>query len=187
MSGHGKPGRGNAARRTAGVSAAKQAPEPTPLPATRRGGPRLTLSERMARIRKTNTKPELIVRSIAHGLGYRFRLHRRDLPGTPDLAFPRLRKVILVHGCFWHRHDCRDGRKLPTGKLSYWEPKLQRNAERDRQIQVQLAALGWDHLVIWECELRNARGVGARIGAFLSKKPGDPRPSSPFPAQVRVL
>ena len=187
MSTHRKRGRGSTARRAAGVAAAKQAPEPAPPPATRRSRPRLTLSERMARIRKTDTKPELIVRRIAHGFGYRFRLHRRDLPGTPDLAFPRLRKVILVHGCFWHRHDCRDGRKLPSGKPGYWEPKLQRNAERDRQTLAQLAALGWDHLVIWECELRNARGIAARIGAFLSKKPGDPRPSSTFPAQVTVL
>jgi DNA mismatch endonuclease Vsr len=106
MSGHGKGGRGNPGRRSVGVAAARQAPQPTPLPAPDPGGRRLTLSERMARIRKTDTKPELIVRRIAHALGYRFRLHRRDLPGTPDLTFPRLRKVILVHGCFWHRHDC---------------------------------------------------------------------------------
>lgn len=133
--------------------------------------PLLTLSERMARIRKVDTKPEMIVRRLAHGLGYRYRLHRSDLPGTPDLVFPRLRKVILVHGCFWHRHDCRDGRKLPNGKPDYWVPKLARNAERDRLAQAKLQELGWDVLVTWECELRDAPAAARKITSFLAAIP----------------
>src|SRR5262245_38228575 len=115
---------------------------------------RLSLSERMARITKTNTKPEKLVRSLAHGLGFRFRLHRKDLPGTPDLVFPRLRKVVFVHGCFWHRHTCKDGRKLPNGNHDYWGPKLARNVARDAQHVARLSELGWASLILWECELR---------------------------------
>jgi DNA mismatch endonuclease (patch repair protein) len=105
------------------------------------------------RIRKTGTKPELIVRGLAHALGYRYRLYRRDLPGTPDLVFPGRRNVIFVHGCFWHRHNCRDGRKLPRSKAEYWKPKLARNSALDRKHLAALEAMGWDALVLWECEL----------------------------------
>lgn len=90
-----------------------------------------TLSARMRRIRKTDTKPEMVVRRLAHRMGFRYRLHRRGLPGTPDLVFPGLRKVIFVHGCFWHQHDCRLGAKQPTANPGYWLPKLARNVERD--------------------------------------------------------
>lgn len=92
----------------------------------------------MRTIRKVDTRPERVVRRIAHGLGFRFRLHRRDLPGTPDLVFPRLRKIIFVHGCFWHQHACVLGNKRPTANPSYWLPKLRRNVERD---EVAVAAL----------------------------------------------
>ena len=106
----------------------------------------------MRRITKTDTKPELAVRRAAHRLGYRFRLHRRDLPGTPDLVFPRLRKVILVHGCFWHQHvGCRLARQ-PKSRLDYWLPKLERNRKRDAETQAALRKLGWDVLVVWECQ-----------------------------------
>jgi DNA mismatch endonuclease (patch repair protein) len=92
---------------------------------------RLTLSERTARIKKTDTKPELAVRGLLHSLGYRYRVHRRDLPGNPDIVFPSRRKVIFVHGCFWHRHDCRLGAKVPSARPEYWMPKLEGNRQRD--------------------------------------------------------
>jgi DNA mismatch endonuclease (patch repair protein) len=125
------------------------------------------LSERMQRIRKTDTRPEMVVRRIAHRMGYRHRLHRRDLPGTPDLVFPGLRKVILVHGCFWHRHDCPLGAKQPSANPEYWLPKLARNAERDRQNRAKLASMGWDVLVVWECETRSLTDLPSLIDRFL--------------------
>ena len=122
----------------------------------------------MRRIRKANTNPELIVRRAAHRLGYRFRLHRQDLPGTPDLVFPRLRKVILVHGCFWHQHDaCRLARK-PKSRLDYWLPKLRRNTERDMEATAMLKRLGWDVLVLWECETASSDAIAIRIYSFLT-------------------
>jgi DNA mismatch endonuclease (patch repair protein) len=113
----------------------------------------MNLSERMAAIRGRNTKPELEVRRLVHRMGYRFRLHRSDLPGSPDLVFPGRRAVILVHGCFWHQHDCKLGRKLPRARPEYWLPKLSRNKARDIIVLDQLEASGWMTLVIWECEL----------------------------------
>ncbi|RWP70764.1 DNA mismatch endonuclease Vsr [Mesorhizobium sp.] len=124
----------------------------------------------MSRVRKTNTKPELIVRQIAHRLGYRFRLYRKDLPGNPDLTFTRLKKVIFVHGCFWHRHDCRLGGRLPTTRPEYWIPKLERNVERDRLAEVELRRLGWDILVVWECETRDGVLLADKIATFLNSK-----------------
>lgn len=125
------------------------------------------VSARMRRIRKTDTKPELIVRRLAHGLGYRYRLYRRDLPGTPDLVFPRLRKVIFVHGCFWHQHDCPLGRKQPSTNRDYWLPKLARNVERDRSARARLQSDGWKVLVIWECETRTSPRLGDVLTQFL--------------------
>lgn len=132
---------------------------------------RLTLTQRMARIRKVDTKPELIVRRLAHALGYRFRLHRRDLPGTPDLVFPTRRKIILVHGCFWHRHDCPDGRKLPHTKPDYWRPKLERNAKRDAVDAARLRELGWHVLTLWECQLADVERLRREIVSFLGPHP----------------
>lgn len=133
---------------------------PDPLTPTQR-------SAHMARIRKADTKPELVVRRLAHALGYRFRLHRRDLPGTPDLVFPRLRKVILVHGCFWHQHPgCRLAR-LPKSRPEYWLPKLERNQTRDRDNAAALAAAGWHVAVIWECETKDRAALEARLTSFL--------------------
>lgn len=136
-------------------------------PAMARRQQLLTLTERMARIRKTDTRPEMIVRQAVHALGYRFRLHRRDLPGSPDLVLPRHRKIIFVHGCFWHRHDCRDGRKLPNSKREYWGPKLARNAARDAKNLRALSELGWDVLVLWECELKNNARLTEALRDFL--------------------
>lgn len=126
------------------------------------------ISERMRRIRKTDTKPELVVRRQAHALGYRFRLHRRDLPGTPDLVFPTRRKIIMVHGCFWHQHDCRLGRKQPSANRCYWLPKLARNVARDVAVRKKLVAMGWAVLVIWECETQDAAEVRRKLHDFLS-------------------
>src|SRR5919106_1632532 len=109
-------------------------------------------SRNMAAIRGKNTAPELVVRRIAHRLGYRFRLHRRDLPGRPDLVFPRLRKVILVHGCFWHQHPGCSLARSPKSRPDYWLPKLRRNQERDAKAAEALKGLGWDLMVLWECE-----------------------------------
>lgn len=132
----------------------------------------------MRRIRKTDTAPEMTVRRLCHRLGYRYRLHRGDLPGTPDLVFPRLHKVIFVHGCFWHQHDCRLGRKQPSANPSYWLPKLARNVERDRQSRERLEQLGWDVLVIWECETRQPAHLPAVIAHFLRSCPSDKPPPS---------
>ena len=126
-------------------------------------------SERMSRVRGRDTKPEMIVRRLAHAMGYRYRLHRRDLPGAPDLVFPSRRKVILVHGCFWHRHSdpsCRLAR-LPKCKLDFWATKLENNRKRDEANLARLNDLGWDALIIWECQTRDREAVQARIGEFL--------------------
>lgn len=121
----------------------------------------------MAAIGGKDTKPELIVRSIAHRLGYRFRLHRRDLPGRPDIVFPGRRKVVLVHGCFWHQHPgCRYATR-PATRAAFWAAKLDGNRERDARVQGQLEQLGWAVLVIWECETRKPEAVGAQLAAFL--------------------
>ena len=129
-------------------------------------------SEIMSRIRGRDTKPEMAVRRLVHGMGYRYRLHRRDLPGKPDLAFPKRKKAIFVHGCFWHRHSdpaCKRA-SLPKTNREYWLPKLRRNAERDAEQQACLAALGWEVLVIWECEAVKSREMSKRVREFLQPR-----------------
>lgn len=129
-------------------------------------------SANMARIRSQNTSPELILRKLIHGLGYRFRLHRNDLPGKPDLVFPSRKEVIFVHGCFWHQHrECREGR-MPGSRLEYWGPKLRRNRERDALAQSSLKKQGWRYLVVWECELKNITAVLKRVKRFLETAHG---------------
>lgn len=121
----------------------------------------LERSAQMRRIRKRDTKPELVVRRLVHALGLRFRLHRVDLPGTPDLVLPRHRSVIFVHGCFWHQHTgCRLARQ-PKTRLDYWIPKLARNVERDLHARTALEQAGWLCHVIWECETRNPEALRA--------------------------
>ncbi|HEF4725396.1 TPA: DNA mismatch endonuclease Vsr [Burkholderia multivorans] len=124
-------------------------------------------SERMSRIKGRNTKPELVVRSVIHRMGYRYRLHGKGLPGRPDLVFAKRRKVIFVHGCFWHRHEgCRLAR-LPKSRLDFWRPKLEANAERDKQVERRLTELGWKVLTIWECEVKDEVVLSLRVRAFL--------------------
>lgn len=112
----------------------------------------------MQQIRKTDTKPELTVRRVLHRLGFRFRLHRKDLPGTPDIVLPKHRTVVLVNGCFWHQHACPLG-KQPTSNLSYWLPKLQRNVDRDATIRAKLVEQGWSVVTVWECETEDVAAL----------------------------
>lgn len=111
-------------------------------------------SEIMRKIPGVNTKPELLVRSLLHRAGFRFRLHRRDLPGTPDVVIPKYRTVINVNGCFWHGHNCKDGHR-PKSNPGYWNDKLDRNIVRDQRVAKQLATLGWKLMVVWGCEVRD--------------------------------
>lgn len=121
----------------------------------------------MSAIRSVGMKPELLVRRVVYGLGYRYRLHRKDLPGKPDLVFGPRRKVIFVHGCFWHQHiDCPDGR-MPKSHLGYWRKKLTRNVTRDAEHLASLKTRGWKSLVIWECETKDVRRLAAKVRRFL--------------------
>ena len=131
----------------------------------------------MRAVRTKDTGPEWTVRRLLHGLGYRYRLHRKDLPGKPDLVFPSRKKAILVHGCFWHAHDCRYGRS-PKSRLDYWLPKLERNKERDAEKRAQLEALGWQILTVWQCETKNLDALTAKLCAFLENDIGKLRPTS---------
>jgi len=127
-------------------------------------------SVRMALVRAKDTKPEMFVRRLVHALGFRYRLHDKRLPGSPDLVFSRLRKAIFVHGCFWHRHPdpaCALAR-MPKSKLDFWRPKLDGNRERDLRNQSALAAIGWRYLVVWECELRHTEQLRNTLSAFLN-------------------
>ena len=120
----------------------------------------------MSRIQRKDTKPEMIVRRLVHRLGYRYRLHRQDLPGSPDLVFPGRRKIIFVHGCFWHQHNCARG-SHPSSNLDYWSPKLERNTERDRKNISDLTKAGWSILIVWECETKALENLALRIKEFL--------------------
>jgi DNA mismatch endonuclease, patch repair protein len=126
-------------------------------------------SERMSRVRNKGSRAELFVRSLVHRLGYRFRLHKAGLPGKPDLVFPSRRKVIFVHGCFWHRHPdpaCALAR-LPKSRQEFWVPKLEGNRRRDLRVEDELNSLGWRSLVIWECQLRDRSFLENEIRTFL--------------------
>jgi DNA mismatch endonuclease, patch repair protein len=124
-------------------------------------------SANMRQIRSKDTKPEVLLRRLLHAQGYRFRLHRKDLPGKPDLVFPSRKKAIFVHGCFWHQHPgCREGR-VPGSRRDYWEPKLVGNQQRDMAAQTALAALGWKYLVVWECAMKDASAAVRRAEEFL--------------------
>ena len=126
-------------------------------------------SERMSRVRGRDTKPEMVVRRLIHAMGYRYRLHSSRLPGHPDLVFGSRRRVIFVHGCFWHRHpdkSCKLAR-MPKSRLDFWRPKLQANARRDNSNIKKLAGLGWESLVVWECQIKDTGKLSNRIRSFL--------------------
>jgi DNA mismatch endonuclease, patch repair protein len=124
-------------------------------------------SRLMSRVRGRNTKPEMVVRRLVHAMGYRHRLHRRDLPGTPDLVFPARRKIVFVHGCFWHRHPgCRHATS-PKTRQGFWEHKFQENVERDRRKLESLVRLGWQSLVIWSCETSDTVSLEMKLRRFL--------------------
>jgi len=129
-------------------------------------------SQRMSLIRGTNTAPELIVRTTVHSMGYRYRLHVRTLPGTPDLVFRSRRKVIFVHGCFWHRHRKRTCRlaRLPKSRLDFWENKLEGNRQRDIRNKKLLRKAGWEILEVWECEIQNLEALKTRLRYFLENE-----------------
>jgi len=121
----------------------------------------------MSRIRSSDTRPEMQVRRLLHGLGYRYVLHRRDLPGVPDLVFPSRRKIVFVQGCFWHQHKgCIDGR-VPKSRVAYWKPKLLRNIERDRKNISRLRRNGWRVAMVWECETANIDILRKHLMRFL--------------------
>jgi DNA mismatch endonuclease, patch repair protein len=120
----------------------------------------------MARIGGKNTAPELIVRQLLHAFGFRFRLHRRDLPGTPDIVFPARRKVIFINGCFWHAHGCRIGRP-PKSRPEFWLPKLEKNRSKDKQNRRALRRLGWEVLTVWQCQTKATDRLKTRLISFL--------------------
>ncbi|MFN3166117.1 MAG: very short patch repair endonuclease [Phycisphaeraceae bacterium] len=124
-------------------------------------------SRLMSRVRGKDTEPELVVRSMLHKLGYRYRLHLSKLPGKPDLVFPGRKKVIFVNGCYWHRHTCRRGRSVPDSNREVWLSKFKANRARDRAVRRQLKSMGWSVLTVWQCELKDPESVIERCVEFL--------------------
>jgi len=130
----------------------------------------LTKPERsrlMSRVRSADTKPEMVVRRLVHGLGYRYRLHKSNLPGTPDLVFASRRKVIFVHGCFWHRHLGCSKTRTPKSRKHFWRSKFRENTDRDQRNQQELSRLGWRYLIVWECETEKPETLVAKLDTFL--------------------
>jgi DNA mismatch endonuclease (patch repair protein) len=127
-----------------------------------------TRSRIMRAVQGKDTAPELTVRRLAHSMGYRYRLHRKDLPGKPDMAFPGRRKIIFIHGCFWHGHECARGARVPKINREYWIEKIGRNQMRDRKTLDALSRSGWQTLVLWECELKDQKRLRRRLQDFLA-------------------
>ncbi len=127
----------------------------------------------MARITAKNTTPEMLVRKLLHRMGFRFRLHRTDLPGKPDVVLPKLKTVVFIHGCFWHGHDCKKGSagRKPKSNTAYWRKKLARNVERDANNAERLRELGWKRVVVWACETRNVEQLEVRLRTELQSSP----------------
>jgi DNA mismatch endonuclease (patch repair protein) len=123
----------------------------------------------MSRIRKTDSAPELLARQILHKLGYRFRLYRKNLPGCPDIVLPKHKKIIFVHGCWWHRHNCHLGQRTPKSRTKYWLPKLAANKKRDKENRRKLLKLGWKILVVWECQIKKPEKLINKISKFLKR------------------
>lgn len=126
-------------------------------------------SQNMAAVRACNTQPELAVRRALHRMGYRFRLHRKDLPGTPDIVLPKMRTAIFVHGCYWHGHSCRRG-SLPTSNREFWEAKINKNRERDGRVEQELKEIGWIPIVIWGCEVKRQEELEIIISDRLKRQ-----------------
>jgi DNA mismatch endonuclease, patch repair protein len=134
---------------------------------------KLTKAERsslMSRVRGKDSKPEMVVRRIVHRMGFRYRLHAADLPGKPDLVFAARKKIVFVHGCFWHGHNCRAGRNKPATHTAYWNTKLERNVSRDRATTAKLRRLGWRVLSVWECQLREQERLTYLLRSFLERE-----------------
>jgi DNA mismatch endonuclease (patch repair protein) len=124
-------------------------------------------SRTMRAVKSKNTSPEMIVRKLVHGMGYRFRLHRKDLPGSPDLVFPSRRLALFVHGCFWHGHNCARGARSQKTNAQYWAAKIERNRKRDAESLRALSDAGWRSYVIWECELRDQESLRTKLATLL--------------------
>jgi DNA mismatch endonuclease, patch repair protein len=122
----------------------------------------------MASVRQRDTGPEWVVRRLLHAHGFRYRLHVGTLPGKPDIVFPRQKKAIFVHGCFWHTHNCEKGR-MPKSRLEYWGPKLEANRRRDEQALRSLGTMGWQSLVVWQCETKDVDALTKKLWVFLGK------------------
>lgn len=124
-------------------------------------------SRTMRAVKSKNTTPEIVVRKLVHALGFRFRLHGKHLPGSPDIVFPGKSKVIFVHGCFWHGHTCERGARVPKTNTTYWIAKVSRNKLRDKNAVCSLRKAGWRQLTVWECELRRPENLKRKIEKFL--------------------
>ena len=121
----------------------------------------------MAKVKSRDTKPERVVRRLVWSLGYRYRLHSSRLPGKPDMVFASKKKVIFIHGCFWHRHSCRRGQSFPSTRVEFWSEKFARTVKRDASVLQELERLGWSILVVWECELGDPTKLESRLKKFL--------------------
>lgn len=138
----------------------------------------------MSRVRQKNTKPEVRLRQWLHAAGYRFRLHRRDLPGTPDIVMPGRRTAVFVHGCFWHGHNCKAGR-LPATNTEFWETKVAKNKLRDEAASSKLADLGWTVVQVWECQMRDRTILESRLRNEIGGEPPAMRPTPQQPQRQR--
>lgn len=125
-------------------------------------------SARMSLVKSANTQPELALRRLVYGMGFRYRLHSNGVIGRPDISNSHRRIAIFLHGCFWHRHDCPSGRRVPKSRIEFWGRKFKQNISRDRQVQNALHAAGWRLLIVWECELRNVSQLRRRLRRFLN-------------------
>ena len=127
-------------------------------------------SRNMSAIKSKNTKPEIKVRKVLHSMGYRFRLHRKDLPGSPDIVLPKYKTVIFVHGCFWHRHENCKYASTPKTRKEFWESKFKANVKRDKEIEEKIKNIGWQSSVIWECELKDTYSLKDKIVDIFGKE-----------------
>lgn len=129
-------------------------------------------SQIMRSVKGKGTKPEMAVRQAIRALGYRYKLHVKSLPGVPDMVFPSLRKVVFVHGCFWHRHRCKEGRSMPASRIKYWHSKFEHNKQRDKNNRRRLRRLGWRVFTVWECQTLRSQltKLRSRLSVFLTSK-----------------